>query len=77
MLPDELPALKLGHAAPDPELDPVVECVGKALGDDSAVATDHSGSILRRATNEELVGISGSTQSFRDPGNATFRWRHG
>ena len=77
MLPDELPALTLGHPAPDAELDPVVERLGKALGDDGAVATDHSRSILRRATGEEFVGVSGSAQSFRDPGNATFRWRHG
>jgi hypothetical protein len=77
MLPDELAALTLGHAAPDAELDPVVERIGKALGDDGALATYHSGSILRRATDEEFVGISGSTQGFRNPSEAAFRCRHG
>ena len=52
MLPDELAALTLGHAAPDAELDPVVERIGKALRDDGALATYHSGSILRRAMDE-------------------------
>ena len=52
MLPDELAALTLGHAAQDAELDPVVERIGKALRDDGALATYHSGSILRRATDE-------------------------
>ncbi len=77
MLPDELAALTLGHAAPDAELDPVVERIGKALGDDGALATYHSGSVLCRPTDEEFVGIGGSTQSFRDPCDAAFRWRHG
>jgi len=77
MLPDELAALPLGRAAPDTELDPVVERIGKALGDDGALATYQSGSILCRATDEEFVGIGGSTQSFGDPRDATFRWRHG
>ena len=77
MLPDEFPALTLGHAAPDAELNPVVERVGEALGDDGALATYQCRSILRRAADEEFVGISGSTQRFGDPGEATFRWRHG
>ena len=77
MLPDEFPALTLGHAAPDAELNPVVERIGEALGDDGALATYQCRSILRRAAHEEFVGISGSTQRFGDPGEATFRWRHG
>jgi hypothetical protein len=77
VLPDELAALTFGHAAPHPELNPVVERVGKALGDDSALATYQGRSVLRRATDEEFVGICGSTQGFGDPGEAAFRWRHG
>ena len=64
MLPDELSALTLGHAAPDPELNPVVERVGEALGDDGALATYQCRSVLRRAADEEFVGISGSAPGF-------------
>lgn len=76
MLPDELAALTLGHAAPDPEFNAVVQRVRKALGDDGALATDQSRSILRRTADEEFVGISGSTEGFRNPSETTFRWRH-
>ncbi len=67
MLPDELPALALGHAAPNPELHPVVERVGKALGYDGALSTEQSGSFLGRAGDEKLVGIGGAAQGFGDP----------
>src|SRR4051794_39159937 len=77
VLPDELAALTFGHAAPHAELNPVVERVGKALGDDGALATYLGCSALRRATDEEFVRICGSTQSFGDPGEAAFRWGHG
>ncbi len=76
MLLDELSSLTFGLAAPDPELDPVVERVGKAFGDDRAIATYLSRSVLRRTADKEFVGVSGSAQSFRYPGNTTFRWRH-
>jgi hypothetical protein len=77
MLPDELPALTFGHPAPDPELNPVVECVGQALGNDGTMPTYQSRSFLRRTSDEELVWIGGPTQRFRNPGNATFLRRHG
>ena len=77
VLLDELSSLTFGLAAPDPELDPVVERVGKAFGDDCAIATYQGRSVLRRTADEEFVRISGSTQGLRDPGEATFRWRHG
>jgi len=77
MLPDELAALTFSHASPHPELAPVVERVGKALGDDGALATHHGRSVLRRPTDEEFVRICGSTQGFGDPSKAAFRWRHG
>ena len=38
-----LAALAFGHAAPDAELDPVVERVGGALLDDGTVSADCSG----------------------------------
>jgi hypothetical protein len=51
--------LSFGHAAPDAELDLVVECVGEAFGFDRAIAAHRGGFALRRAANEEFVGIGG------------------
>jgi hypothetical protein len=57
MLPDEFPALTLGHPAPDAELNPVVERIGEALGDDGALTTYQRGSILRRAPSKAPKAI--------------------
>src|SRR5215469_4972426 len=51
------PALALGHAAPDTELDPVVEGVREALGTDDAATADQLGPVLRRPLNKQLVRI--------------------
>ena len=68
---EQRPALALGHATPDAELDAVVQRIGQALGADSAAAADQLGPVLRRALNEELVRISslarGAGGPVRDP----------
>src|SRR5262249_61081479 len=50
-------ALAFGHAAPNPELDPVVEGVREALGTDDAATADQLGPVLRRPLNKQLVRI--------------------
>src|ERR1700735_516403 len=59
--------LPLGHAAPHPELDPVVERVSKAIGPDRAAAADQLGPVLRRALDEKLVRVSSLTRGTRSP----------
>jgi hypothetical protein len=67
VLLEQHPPLAFGHAAPDTELHPVVERVGEALGDDRAVPTNDNRFPLRRAANEEFVGIDGATVRLRHP----------
>ena len=67
MLLDQLATLSLGHAAPDAELDLVVERVDEAFGDDGAAATDQRRSLLGCATHEEFVGIRRATPCLRHP----------
>src|SRR5580700_9027831 len=55
---EQRPALALSHAAPDAELDAVVQRIGQALGADSAAAADQLGPILRRTLDKELVRVS-------------------
>ncbi|MDT5101958.1 MAG: hypothetical protein QOC76_5695 [Mycobacterium sp.] len=61
MLPYQFSALTLGHAAPDTELDAVVERVGQTVGHDRALAADHRRSPLGGTGHEEFVGIGGAT----------------
>ena len=51
------PTLTLGHAAPDAELDPVVQRVGQALGADDAGHADLLGPVLLRSLDEQRVGV--------------------
>jgi hypothetical protein len=51
--------LAFGHAAPDAELDLIVERVGEAFGFDRTISAQRGGFPLRRAANEEFVGIGG------------------
>src|SRR5690349_23975409 len=67
MLFDQLSALPLGHSAPDPELDLVVERIGKALRDHRALAAYDRRPFLGRTGHEEFVGISGATARLGDP----------
>lgn len=62
-------ALPLGHTAPNPELDPIVQCVGPALEDHRTVSTDHRGFALGRATDEQFVRISLPATRLRHPRN--------
>src|SRR3954468_16044011 len=55
----EGPALALGHATPDAELDAVVQCVGQALGPDRAAHADRLRPVLRRAGDEQVVRVGG------------------
>ena len=57
MLLEQGAALTLGHSAPDAELDPVVERVGPALGDDRTVTTDDGGFALSGTADKQLIGI--------------------
>ena len=66
------PPLAFGHAAPNTELDLVVERVGEALGDDGTVPAKGSRFPLCRPANEEFVGIGGATQCLRPPFGAGF-----
>src|SRR6201996_5096496 len=50
-------ALPLGHAAPDAELNAVVQCVGQAFGPHQATPADELGSVLRCALDEQLVRV--------------------
>ena len=50
--PEQRAPLPLGHAAPHPELDPVVERVREALGPNRAAAADQFGPVLRCPLNE-------------------------
>src|SRR5215212_7876376 len=52
------PALPLRHAAPHPELDPVVEGICEALVPDRATAADPLRHVLFGALNEERVGVA-------------------
>ena len=71
---EQRPALAFGHAAPDTELDLVVERVGEALDDHGTPPADHRRFPLRRATDEKLIGIGGATSRSRHPcGSAFFR----
>ena len=57
MLFQQNPALAHGHAAPNTEVNLVVERVGQAFGDDGTVPAYLSGLVLGRSINEELLGI--------------------
>ena len=64
--------LAFGHAAPDTELHPVVECLGGTLGHDRTVPANHGRFSLRRSANEQFVGVSGATPRTRHPRVAGF-----
>ena len=72
MLLEQRPPLAFGHAAPNTELHLVVERLGEALGDDRAVLANSSRFPLRRSTNEEFVGIDGTTPRLRHPRHVGF-----
>ena len=57
MLLEQCAALALGHAAPDTELDAIVEGVGAALQDHRAVPADHRGFALSGSSDEQLIGV--------------------
>src|ERR1022692_4402245 len=65
--PQQRAPLTFGHAAPYAELDPVVECVGQALGADGAAPADQLGPVLRRALDEELVRVRSLARGARGP----------
>src|SRR5271155_1609148 len=54
---EQCPPLAFGHAAPDTELNLVVERFGEALDGDRTMPADHGRFPLRSSTNEEFVGI--------------------
>ncbi len=62
-------ALAFGHAAPDAELDAVVQGVGAAFEDHRAVPADHCGFALGRAADEQFVGIGLAAASLGNPGD--------
>ncbi len=76
MLLEQGTALTLRHTAPDAELNAVVQSVRSAFGDDRAVPADDGGLSLGSAADEKLVGISRTTETFRDPRDSGFpaRW---
>ena len=70
------PTLTFGQTAPDTELHPVVERVGKALDDNGTFAAHHRRRSLRGSANEEFVGIGGSTPRLRHPRDTGFAGGH-
>lgn len=72
MLFEQCATLTLGHAAPDAELDPVVQGVGATLHHHGAVPADNGSLALRGPSDEQLVGVGRSTQCLRYPGDAGF-----
>ena len=61
------PALTLGHAAPDAELDPVVQGVGQALGAHGAAHAHGLGPVLRCPLHEQRVRVAGPACPPRRP----------
>src|SRR5215471_2234713 len=63
--------LPLGHAAPDTELDAVVQGIGQALGPHDAATADQLGPVLCRTLDEKLVWVRllarGTTGPVSDP----------
>ena len=59
--------LTLGHAAPDAELDAVVEGVGEALGADLAADADGLRPVLSRPLDEQGVRIGGAAGRLSGP----------
>ena len=72
MLLEQGTTLTLGHPAPDAELNPVVQRVRTALGEDRAVTTDHGRFTLGGPAYEQLVGVGRSTQGLGHPGDPGF-----
>jgi hypothetical protein len=63
MLLEQCATLALGHAAPDAELDAIVEGVGPALQDHRAMPADHGGFALGGASDEQLIRVGLSAPS--------------
>jgi hypothetical protein len=55
--PQQRPPLPLGHPAPDPELDPLVECVREAFGAHRADAAETPGLPLLAPGDEQVLGV--------------------
>lgn len=73
MLAEQRAALTLGHSAPYPELDSIVQRIGAALELDGAVTTDGCGFALRGAADEEIVRVCPPTPGLRHPRKTSFR----
>jgi hypothetical protein len=72
MLFEKGAALAFGHAAPDTELDAVVERVGAAFQDHRAVPAYHRGFALGSAPYEQFVWIGLSAAGLRHPCDTGF-----
>lgn len=57
MLLQQGTALTLGHATPNSELDPIIECISSALSHHGAMPANNRGLALRSTPNEQFVGI--------------------
>ena len=64
---EQCPTLTLRHTAPDPELDPVVQRLSKALGSHRAAHADLLGDLLGGAPDEQGVGLSLAADSVLSP----------
>jgi hypothetical protein len=65
--------LTLGHAAPDAELDSIVQGVGAAFGHHRTVSTDHRGLTLRGTPNKKFVRVGRAAAGLGNPGNPGLR----
>src|SRR5690606_41715932 len=63
----QCPALALGHASPDPELDPVVEGVCQTFGTDRTSEADSLGAVLRGPLSEELIWVRAPARRLARP----------
>jgi len=73
VLLEQGPALALGHASPNAELDLVVQRVRPALLHYRTVTADHRGLPLGGPPDKQFVGIGGSTQRLGHPRNPVLR----
>ena len=75
MLLEQGTTLTLGHAAPDAELDAIVERIGTAFQNHRTVTADDGGLALRRSAYEEFIRIGLTATSLGYPSDAGLGFR--
>lgn len=73
MLLEQSPALALGHATPNTELDLVVQRICRTLLHYRTVTADHRGLALCGSSNKEFVRVGSPAQRLGYPRDPLFR----